>query len=135
MYIPSSTFLEKYLHLLLSIFNTGVIVITFLTHEVFSISIMFVHFTLLGTHCKYNLSLLKYFPIPVEDLLIPLCKNDLSFKFHSAKRNCEPRIKCIQLVSFSFLIIFLLVSCFCPIISLFNNTDLFHRILFLLYII
>ena len=43
--------------------DTGVTLITFLTHEVFSITDIFISFTLLGGNCLYNSSLLMYFII------------------------------------------------------------------------
>ena len=46
--------------------DTGITFITLLTHEVFSISDIFVSFTLLGGHCLYNSCFLMYFPILEE---------------------------------------------------------------------
>ena len=47
----------------ISIPDTGVTSITFLTHEVFSISDIFESLTFLGGHCMYNSCWSIYFPI------------------------------------------------------------------------
>ena len=68
----------------LSITDTGFTLITFLTHEVFSISEICVSFTILGGHCLYNSSLLMYFPILGSELITASCKNYLIDKLPSA---------------------------------------------------
>ena len=92
MYTKSSTFLRIMLppHFYFSMFNTAVKVIKFLTHEEFSISLMFVSFTLLGGNYPYNLCLFVYFTILGEDLIIALWKHDLSFKWPSALQDWDP---------------------------------------------
>ena len=96
----------------LSIPDTGFNLITFLTHEVFSISEMFVSFTILGGHCLYNSSLLMYFPILGSELITASCKNYLIVKRPWASRNFLPRkINRSSWFSFSTRI----VSCYFPI--------------------
>ena len=74
----------------LSIPDTGVTLKSFLTHEVFSISDIFVSFTLLGGNCMYNYSLFMYFPILRAELITESCKHDLIVKRRSASRNFYP---------------------------------------------
>ena len=79
MYTTSLTFLrikadpQGYL----CIPDTVVTLINFLTHEVFSISDIFVSFTLLGRHCMYNSSFLVYFKILGVELITASCKHEL----------------------------------------------------------
>ena len=51
-------------HRFLSMLNTGVTLITVLTHNKFSISLMFVSFTLIGGHLLYNSSMFIFFYNP-----------------------------------------------------------------------
>ena len=82
MYTPSLTLLKILAATqgALSILDTGVTLITLLTHEVFSISDIFVSFTLIGGHCLYNSSLFMYFPVLGADLITEYCKSDLIIK-------------------------------------------------------
>ena len=91
MYIPKLNFLriQAAPQVYLSIPDTVVTLIIFLTHEVFSISYFFVSFTLLGGHCLYNLSLMIYFPILGEELIIASCKYDFIYKWSSAGENFD----------------------------------------------
>ena len=68
----------------LSIPDTTVTSITFLTHEVFSISDIFESFTLLGGQCLYNYCLSIIFSILGEELMTASCKHDLFDKRPSA---------------------------------------------------
>ena len=61
----------------ISIPDTIVTFLTFLTHELFSISDMFVSFTFLGGHCLYISCLLIYYPILGSELITASCKHDL----------------------------------------------------------
>ena len=92
MYTPSSTFIRilQASHCSLSMFNTGVTIRTFITHEKLSISFMFGSFTLLYGHCMYNSCLFMYFPILKADVITASCKHYLNFKWTSDYRNCNP---------------------------------------------
>ena len=59
------------------------------THELFSISNIFVYFTLLGGPCMYNSILLMYFPILGAYLITASCKNYLIDKWPSASLNFD----------------------------------------------
>ena len=61
----------------LSIPDTGVIFISFLTHEVLYISDIFVSFNFLGGHCLYNYCLSIYFPFLGSELITSSCKYEL----------------------------------------------------------
>ena len=74
----------------LSIPDTGVTFITFLTHQVFSISGIFVSFTFIWGHYLYNSCLLLYFPILGAELITASFKHDLIDKWPSASQNFDP---------------------------------------------
>ena len=82
MYNTQSTFLRIPLvpQFYGSMFNTSVKVITFLTHEEFSILFVFVSFTLIDGYRLYNSCLFIYFTTIGEGLIISSFKHDLSFK-------------------------------------------------------
>ena len=77
-------------HCYMFMFNTGVTTITFLAHEEISISFMFVSFTLICGHCRYNSCLFIYNIILWAELIIPTCKNDLIFNLSPASRYKDP---------------------------------------------
>ena len=74
----------------ISIFNTGVTIITLITHEELSISFMFVSFTFPGGNCIYYLWLFMHFSISGEDFITSSCKHYLIFKFISSSRYWYP---------------------------------------------
>ena len=88
MYTPSSSLLKilDAYQGYISIPDTGVTFITLLTHEVFSISLIFVSFNLIVGKCLYNSSLLMYFPILGAELITESFKNHLIVKCTSASR-------------------------------------------------
>ena len=59
----------------LSIQDTVVTYITFLTHEIFSISDIFESLTFIGWNCLYNSCLSRYFPILGSELMTVSCKH------------------------------------------------------------
>ena len=83
MYTPSLTLIiimdatQGYL----SILDTGVTFITLLRNEVFSISEIFLSFTLLGGHYLYNSSLFMYFPILGAELITAYWKMNSSSNY------------------------------------------------------
>ena len=91
MYTPSLTIIQILAapQVIIYMSNNGVTFITLFTYKVFSISVNFLSFTLLGRNCLYN-SFFMYFPILRGELIKGCCKHDLSFKWTSASRYFGP---------------------------------------------
>ena len=129
---PSLTFLviqaspQDYL----SIPNTGVTFITFLTHEVFSISDIFLSFTLLCGHCLWNSCLSIYFSILGAWLITASCKHDLIDKWPSASWNYDPGEKRNPVDFLFYQNCLLLFSYLCPTINVMGHRKICILFLF-----